>query len=262
MRMALKVASSVLTAGVIVAWHAPASAQQAGAAAPAMETEAVDAVKKMGAYLRGLESFALTADTTRDDITETGQNVEFASHLDMKARRPDRLRLDVTSDRRQRQYFYDGETVTVYSPVTGAFGVVDAPPTIRETIEVAASDYDLEVPLADLFLWGTDSDDVDALTDAFVVGPSSVDGIACDHYAFRQEGIDWQIWIRSEDPPLPCKLVITTTSEESRPRYEATLAWDTGASMADGDFVFTPKDQDYEILIQPASAVTQSDSAQ
>jgi len=260
MRVSLTFGSIVLAAGLFAASSHPAPAQQADSTAP--EPAAIDAVRKMGAYLRGLESFAVSADTTRDDITETGQNVEFGSHLDMLARRPDKLRLDVSSDQRQRQYYYDGKTVTVFSPITGAYGVVEAPPTIRETVEVAASDYDLELPLADLFIWGTDQDDIDALTDAFVVGPSTVAGKACDHYAFRQEGVDWQIWISAEDPPLPCKLVITTTSEESRPRYEATLSWDTGAKISDADFVFAPKDDDYEIPILPASDVTDVDSAQ
>jgi hypothetical protein len=247
--------------GLAVALAAPvAQAQQTSDVA--IEQEAIGALEKMGAHLRTLESIAVTAETTRDEITETGQTIELASHLDMEARRPDRLRVDASSDRRQRQYYYDGKTVTVFSPITGAYGVVEAPPTIRQMLEVAAADYDLELPLADLFFWGTEDDDSASLTDAFVVGPSTVGGQACDHYAFRQEGIDWQIWIRSEDPPLPCKLVITTTSEESRPRYEAMLRWETDAPVADSDFVFVPPDDAYQIAVQPVAEVADGDAAQ
>jgi hypothetical protein len=247
----------ILTGAVL--WLAasaiPATAQSQDAAPAAIEDDAIAALKEMGAYLRTLDGVALTADTTRDEITETGQNVEFASSLDLKARRPDKLRLDVASDRQQRNYYYDGKTVTVFSPVIGAYGVVSAPATIRETLEVAARDYGLELPLADLFLWGTDDDDLGALTDAFVVGPSVVGGQHCDHFAFRQDGIDWQIWIRSDDKPLPCKLVITTTSEESRPRYEATLTWKESTSIADADFTFVPPEDAFEIPVQPAADI-------
>ena len=42
------------------------------------------------------------------------------------------------------------------------------------------------------------------------VGPTEVGSITCEQYAFRQPGLDRQIWIQLGDFPLPKKLVITT----------------------------------------------------
>ena len=42
----------------------------------------------------------------------------------MRARLPDRLRIDATSDRNQRQFFYDGETVTIFAPEVGAYAAL------------------------------------------------------------------------------------------------------------------------------------------
>lgn len=49
-----------------------------------------------------------------------------------------------------------------------------------------------------------------AATSGFVVGKSVIDGVRCDHLAFRGPDIDWQIWIEDGDRPLPRKYVITT----------------------------------------------------
>lgn len=224
-----------------------------GADVAVVEPEALDALNRMGAYLRSLTSFAVVADSTRDDIAETGETIEYASRVTMKARLPDRLRVDVSSDRNERQFFYDGDRVVIYAPAVGAYAGFAAGATIREALETASADYALELPLADLFVWGTPEDDKGLLTDAFSVGPSRIGGEDCEHFVFRQEGIDWQLWVREGDAPLPCRLVITSTDEEARPRYSATLDWDLEAGIADSDFVFTPTDGTYEIAIEPAA---------
>lgn len=231
-------------------------AQEAGtdedvAATPAVEPDALFALKRMGEYLRSLDTFRVVADTTQDEVADTGENIEFASRLDIEARLPDRMRLDVTSDRNQRQYFYDGKTVVIYAPAVGAYARFEAGATIRDALETAASQYGLELPLADLFTWGTADDDSDLLVDAFSVGLTRIGGEDCEHFVFRQEGIDWQLWLRTGDQPLPCRMVITTTDEPSQPRYAATLDWSLGVDLPEDTFTFTPTDGSYEIAIEP-----------
>lgn len=219
-------------------------------AAPAVDSDALFALKQMGDYLRGLHSFEVTSDTTRDEVAETGENVEFGSRMDIKARLPDRMRLDVVSDRSERNYYYDGTTVVISAPAVGAFARFAGGPTIRETLEIAASDYGLELPLADLFTWGTEDDGSDLITDAFSVGLATIGGKECEHFVFRQEGIDWQLWLRTGEAPLPCRLVITTTDEPSQPRYTANFDWTIDVDLPEETFSFVPGESSYEIAIQ------------
>ena len=72
------------------------------------------------------------------------------------------------------------------------------------------------------------------------VGPSQIGGVTCGHYAFRQEGLDWQVWIQLGDYPLPRKLVLTTLTDEARPEYVATYTWNLAPSYNDEGFTFTP----------------------
>jgi hypothetical protein len=93
--------------------------------------------------------------------------------------------------------------------------------------------------MADLFRWG-DTVSSETITAAVDLGPSTVDGVTCEHYAFRQEGLDWQIWIQLGDFPLPKRLILTTTTDEARPQYTVTYRWNLAPSMNEAAFVFNP----------------------
>ena len=72
------------------------------------------------------------------------------------------------------------------------------------------------------------------------IGPSEIGGVTCGHYAFRQDGLDWQVWIQMGDYPLPRKLVLTTMTDEARPQYVATFTWNLAPSFNDAAFTFVP----------------------
>ena len=98
----------------------------------------------------------------------------------------------------------------------------------------------MQLPLEDLFQWGgPQSKDTD-IKSAMFIGPSNVDGVSCGHYAFRQEGLDWQVWIQLGDFPLPRRLVLTTMTDEARPQYVATYTWNLAPSFNDAAFTFVP----------------------
>jgi hypothetical protein len=64
--------------------------------------------------------------------------------------------------------------------------------------------------------------------------------VTCQQYAFRQDGLDWQIWIQNGDFPLPRKVVLTTTTDDARPQYVATYTWNLAPSFSNDAFTFTP----------------------
>jgi hypothetical protein len=171
----------------------------------------------------------------------------------MRTRMPDRMRVDVNSDRKQRQLYYDGKAVTQYAPRVGYYASFAAPGTVRETLAVAADKYDLQIPLSDLFFWGTDKSGIGDIKSAIVVGASRVGSVECDHYAFRQDGVDWQLWIERGKTPLPRKLVITTMDEPEQPQYTAVMAWNLTPSVEDKTFAFVPPKDARKIAMAPVA---------
>jgi hypothetical protein len=226
---------------------APAAtgAQQAAPPAPVLGAPNVDqdslaALERMGAALRARNIFVLSADITDEDVLNSGEKLQFAGTIEIRAKRPDRFKVSIMSDIKDRQIYYDGKQLTVYAPVLGVYGQFAAPATIAQTLRAARDRYDIELPLADLFTWGTDESAASKLTSGFLVRPEHVGGKACDHYAFRQENVDWQIWIAAEGEALPCKLVITNTEDASRPQYTAVLRWNFPNTLAEDVFAFRP----------------------
>jgi hypothetical protein len=224
-----------------------------------MAPEAIAALEKIGGFLRTLKAFTVRADTDIDEVLDdTGQKLQFGSVVEFHVRLPDRLRADITSDRKQRQFFYDGNTLTLYAQRVKYYASVSAPPTLRETLEAAVQKYGLEIPLSDLFFWGTNEARLEDIQSAITVGPSSIGGILCDHYAFRQEGVDWQLWIERSDTPLPRKLVITTTTDEAQPQYVARLTWNLTPQFDDTWFTFAPPADAHKIVLREVNAMPES----
>jgi hypothetical protein len=206
----------------------PVFAQQATASSGDVEQEAVAALQKMGTYLRTLKAFQVRADTTSEYVLTDGQKIQVAHRTNMLARIPDRLYAEIEGDHGAKTLLYDGKSFTLYAPATGYYATVSAPPTLAQLAEVVQDKYDIDIPLADLFLWGQPDRVQPALTSAADFGPVEIGGVSCKHYAFRQEGLDWQIWIQQGDYPLPRKLVLTTTTDEARPQHESVLTWNLG----------------------------------
>jgi hypothetical protein len=194
----------------------------------------------MGAFLRSQNTIALKLVTSTDEVLVSGQKIQMQASAEMRVRRPDRLRADVVSDDRTRQFVYDGKTFTINAPRERYYATVAAPPTLRELTETVAERYDIELPLADLFYWGTEQSGVRDIVSAMHVGQSTIDGAVCDQYAFRQADVDWQLWIQRGPQPLPRRMVITTTTEPSQPQHTMLMSWQLNPKLDDKLFVFVP----------------------
>jgi hypothetical protein len=205
-----------------------------------IEPEAMSALTKMGEYLRSLTAFQVEAVTSREDVLEDGQKVQFAGVTRMLARTPDRFHIAVDSDRHHREFFYDGRSFTLLARRSNVYATVAAPPTIAALADAIGDRYPMSLPLEDLFRWGGPHSNADAITSAMRIGPSDMGGVTCGHYAFRQEGLDWQVWIQMGDYPLPRKLVLTTMTDEARPQYVATFTWNLAPSFNEAAFTFVP----------------------
>ncbi|MET0587400.1 MAG: DUF2092 domain-containing protein [Novosphingobium sp.] len=220
---------------------AKAEASAAAAAySGAVEPEARAALDRMGTALRQLSGFTIHSDVTSEMVLDDGQKIQSGGTVDFTVQRPNGLKIVMASDRQKREIYYNGKTVTIFSPALGYYGTFDAPDTIGLMLDAADRKFGLELPLADLFKFGTDQTMTERIKSGFVVGSETIGGQMCVHYAFRQEQVDWQVWIRKDETALPCKIVITTTSDTSMPQYTSVMTWNTQATPDPATFSFTP----------------------
>jgi len=124
--------------------------------------------------------------------------------------------------------------------------------TATETFDVGA---DLGSPVR----WGSPGWSASGITSASDVGPAVVAGTTCEQYAFRQQDIDWQLWIQQGDHPLPRKLVITSRDDEARPQHTAVYTWSLAPSFNEGAFTFEPPKGAARVVlteVRPASGAS------
>ncbi len=230
---------AALLAGAAYAQPAPAPAAPAGAADSDIDPDAIEALKRMSAYLGTQTNFELKSSGAFDLVLDDGQRLQFGDNATFKVRRPNGFVIERIGDYKDRRFTYDGKQLTVSSPRTAYYAQVEAPPTIRETLALAADRYGIELPLTDLFRWsepgGGRADDIQ---EALYVGPALIDGTPTDHYAFREAEVDWQIWIAQGDSPVPRKIVITDRTDPSSPQYTATLSWNFRPAFDTQTFAF------------------------
>ncbi|MEP9360807.1 DUF2092 domain-containing protein [Sphingomonas sp. KR3-1] len=242
-------------AALVLAAPALAQGKKAAkpAAAPVVDTEIQGALGRMANALKAIDSFELRADMTTEEVLDNGQKLQSSSAMTASVRRPNRLQVNVDSERRNRRFYYDGKQLTIYGPATGYYASVAAPPTTYAMLQAVADRFGVETPMADLMMWGESGVRLDGVTSAVYAGADRIGGEVCDQYAFRQPGTDWQLWIRRADPALPCKVVIVNTDDPAQPQTDAVFSW-TPRSFTDAQFAFVPPADAKRIEISQAIA--------
>jgi hypothetical protein len=220
-----------------------APAAQAVKTAQAAQTEAIDtaataALSRMASYLSTLDAFQVKAVTTTELVLADGQKVTMSATADVLADRPNKLRLDIGGDRRQRLIVYDGANFTLWAPKFEYYATAPAPATLYEFVDKLEDHYNIELPLVDLIRWGSSGSRLQEITAASMIGPAQIEGVTCDQFIFRQDGLDWQIWIQRGDFPLPRKVILTTTTDDARPQFTAVYTWNLAPSFNDEAFTF------------------------
>ena len=240
------VKSMLLVAALALSLAAPAAnAQTATTTAPPQPANPVDpasiqALKDMGAYLQTLKRFGVSTEVTGERVLADGQKLQHTATADLDVERPNRIRALMRSARSQRELIYDGATVVLYTPAQKFYSTVEFSGTIGELIGRLEEKYGVQIPLSDLFVWGTPAAPLDKIDSAMNAGQDFIDDDLCDHYAFRQGQIDWQVWITTGGKPLPRKVVVTYRGDEARPQSVSLIDWNLKPTFKDSVFKFKP----------------------
>jgi hypothetical protein len=139
---------------------------------------------------------------------------------------------------------YDGKQGLLHNLDKPAYALLDLPATIDATLDVLANDYGLALPLADVVFSEPYASLVEKVRSGRYVGIGYVDDMKCHHLAFRQDAVDWQVWVAPGDVAVPRKIVITYKEMPGSPQFTAKLSdWNLSATVTDETFrVAVPAD--------------------
>ncbi|TPQ33916.1 hypothetical protein C2U70_18155 [Bradyrhizobium guangdongense] len=131
--------------------------------------------------------------------------------------------------------------ISLYGNDAKAYVQADAPGTVDQMIAAMQARSGLGMPGTDLIL-STACDELTAsTTEGKHIGQGVIDGVECEHLAFRTPETDWQIWIEPGAKPVPRKYVITSKTLTGAPQYTLRIRdWKTDAFTDADTFVFKP----------------------
>ena len=235
---------------VAVAWPI-ASHAQAGDVDP----DAVALLRRSTDYLAATKQFSLVTDTTIEAVLADGQKLQFGHRVAVTVQRPNKMRAERIGELITQTFYYDGKTLSLNLPQQEYYATADVPPTLEGMLDVARDKLNVIAPGADLVYANAFDRLTEGLTSAFIVGEAIVDGARCDHIAFRNAEVDWQIWIQQGDKPVPRKFVITSKRMPGSPQFVSVMSnWQTAPTITDATFSFVPPKGAQEIDFLPVAS--------
>jgi hypothetical protein len=214
-----------------------ATAQGAGAT----EAEANALLKGMSDYLARQQTMALTVDTSIEIITSEIEKLQFNSTSITTLKRPNQIRMKREGGFARVEMFYDGKTLTLRDLDAKTYAQRPTAPTIDGLVGELHAGAGSAMPGIDLLLSDPYTALMEDVKSGMVVGEAVINGVRCDHLAYRNSEVDWQIWIRQGAEKVPCKFIITTKTMAAAPQYTVTVTgWKSGQPVTDADLRFQP----------------------
>ena len=215
--------------------------------------DAVQILKKMSTYIGGQQTIQTTYDTDIEVITDDLQKIQFASSGQATLSRPDKLRVSRTGGYADVELVFDGKKATLYGKNIGAYAQANFSGSVDQLVDKLRSEFGVEAPGADLLLSRSFDDLMTGVYDAKHVGRGVIDGVECEHLAFRATDTDWQIWVEVGANPIPHKFVITSKAVTGGPQYTLRIKdWKANVQPAADTFTFRPaadaKEADFRSL--------------
>jgi hypothetical protein len=231
-------------------------ATDAWAQATAVDPAAVRTLKRMTDFLDRLQQFSVSTDNTIEDLHVSGHRVDYDLTANVTVKRPNKVLADRAGELMDQHFFYDGKTLTLYSPAEKVYATAAAPETIEKMIDFARETVGILLPAADLLYRNAYPLLMQDVTLAAVVGKAVVGGVRCDHLLFSRPGADFQVWVTEGKQPWPRKYLVTETDSPARLSITTVFSdWNAAPALDDASFSFVPpKGTSATRFIQPGTS--------
>ncbi len=223
-----------------------------------MEQPALNELKRMSAALSATKSFTCKSRSTVEvSSKKTGQFITLMGNSEVAVQRPNKLRVRVTGEVPNFEFYYDGTNIVAYAPQNKVYSIAKAPGTLDEMFKILEQKTGIQFPAADMLGSDPYAELSKGLTSAFVVGRSVADGVPCEHLAFMNPGIHWQVWVEEGNVALPQRMAVTYADVQNFPRRLVEFSdWNLHPNLTDSDFAFQiPPDAKQIEFISPSGPV-------
>ncbi len=219
-------------------------------------------VQKMSTRLAAANAMSVTTSEVREVVRPSGKKVTVSQTGLYTVRRRDRFYAKMTGSR-SLETWYNGKTLTIASHPEKVFAQAPMPDTIDRTLDVLAERYDMALPMGDLFFSSAEKALLSDTSTGGYAGTERVGDTPCVHLAFKDVGVDWELWLPEQGDPLPKRLKIVQTKRTGQPMADLTFTgWNLSPEITDATFVpKVPADYEGIAIVQRAAAVKKATAA-
>ncbi|MGZ8347158.1 MAG: DUF2092 domain-containing protein [Allosphingosinicella sp.] len=240
-RRLAQIVGAALAIGVSVTLPASPVSAQATPQATASSESARRVLRSMSDYLAAQRHLSARFEVGLEIITPEVQKIQFAASGDFLLSRPNNVRVSRLGGYSDVQMYFNGQRATIVDRDGRKYAHLEVPGTVDQLVDRLRDQYSLQMPGFDLLLANSYEELMRDVVLAHHIGTGIIDGVECEHLAFRNADVDWQIWIRAGDRPLPCRYVITSKTVAAAPQYTVQFRdWDTSPAIGRNAFAYTP----------------------
>jgi hypothetical protein len=202
------------------------------------ETRARQVMKRSAEYIAGLENFRFAAELTSDFFEQSAEMVETGMSRVFSIKRPDRIRVEGRGrDATKITLIANPKMVLATKSPQNIHYIAPSPGSLDDVVDMITEQLGVRPPLSQMIysnLWRVLNI---RIASGRYVGEAEIDEVGCDHIAFRNLDLDWQVWVERGDRPVIRRLVIRYKSRLGHPTVRAELSdWEVDADLPDALF--------------------------
>lgn len=225
-------------------WAAALAVVAGLAAGPAIaqggiNKDADEILRSMSTFLGGTKAFSVAADISNEVITREGEKLQLSSYGTVVFQRPAGFYFHRHGRLGDVEAFFDGKTVSLSGKKRGVYVQKEVAGTTDDALNMITSQIGIDLPGVDLLISDPYAVLSSGVTSSGYHGTAYVQGVECHHLSFREDDVDWQLWVKTGDEPLPMKYVITTKWLTGAPQYSVQMSnWNLNPVIAADRFTF------------------------
>jgi hypothetical protein len=190
---------------------------------PNIDPQASEILQNMSYFLGSKDQYTFKAEVMFDQIINSNRKIQYSAEEKVYMKKKGNLTIEYVSDLGGYKLWFEEGRVTILELPTNLFSITTLPATIDQALKKLKEKYNFTPALSDFLFINTYRVLTAKVQSGSYYGTSKVFGVRCDHLAFVQQDIDWQIWIENGKRQIPRKLVITYKNLPGSPQFIAIL---------------------------------------
>lgn len=190
---------------------------------PNIDPRAAEVLQNMSYFLGSKEEYTFKAEVMFDQLVNSNRKIQYSAEQKVYLKKKGNMTIEYVSDLGGYKLWFDNGATTVLELPTNLVATATLPATIDQALAKLKEQYNFTPALSDFLFINTFRALTQNVISGSYFGTSKVFGVRCDHLAFVQNDIDWQIWIEVGKRQIPRKMVITYKELPGQPQFIAIM---------------------------------------